>query len=226
VRAREDDLRALQRALHLAHEEAAVLLDRVPLVRRLFGPRQDAFGAAEVDDGRAHLEPDDLAVDDVALTLGVLAEDVLALGLAQALLDDLLHRLRADASEDLGALLDRDDLAELGVLAQRLCLGKRDLRLRVLDLVDGGLQHVDAHGARLWVDLHVEVLFGPVRALDRLPDDVGDDLLRQPLLGGQLGQTGHEFPVHVLPSRVLPLKMKKSGSRPTSRQARAEFWSG
>ena len=226
VRSREHDLRTFWRATHLVDQEPSMLLDGVAFVRRLLGAWQHALGPTEVDDRRAHLEADDLAVDDVPFALGVLAEDMLPLGLAQALLDDLLHRLRADPPEDLGALLDRDHLAQHRILAVGLRLGDGELRLGVLDLLDGGLQHVDAHRAGLRVDLDVEILLRAIGALDRLADDVGDDLFGETLLGGQLGESGHKFPVHYSPPEYCRDKKKEKWVKTHFSTGRAVIWSG
>ena len=52
-------------------------------------------------------------VDDFADALVELGEDVLALGLAHLLEDDLLGRLRRDAAEHFGRLRELDLVAEL-----------------------------------------------------------------------------------------------------------------
>ena len=55
-------------------------------------------------------------VDQLALAAGELVEDLVALGLAEALEDDLLGRLRADPAEDVAVeLLGLDEVARLGV---------------------------------------------------------------------------------------------------------------
>ncbi len=76
---------------------------RYDLARHLLAHRQHRLGAAEVDDDVAALEAPHDARDELALALLVLVEDVLALGLAHALQDDLLRGLRGDAAEALQA---------------------------------------------------------------------------------------------------------------------------
>src|SRR5439155_1695160 len=90
VRPTDDDLRAAERAAHLEHDDLARLSGEVALVRRLLGARQDRGGPAiELHDRGAGFEVADLRVDDVALAVRVLREDLLALRLAQRLLAHL-----------------------------------------------------------------------------------------------------------------------------------------
>ena len=61
---------------------------------------QDRLDAlAHVEDHRPRLDPVDRAGDELALAVGELVEDGVALGLAEALEDDLLGGLGADAAE-------------------------------------------------------------------------------------------------------------------------------
>ena len=92
------------------------------LERRLLGRGQDRLGpgdpalAGQVEDDRPRLDPVDGAGDQLALATGELVVGDVALGLAQALEDDLLGRLGVDPSERLGIdLLGRDEVAELGL---------------------------------------------------------------------------------------------------------------
>ena len=86
---------------------------RVALGARLFLARQHRLDAADLEDDVAVLEALDRAVHDVADALVVLGEDVLALGLADLLEDDLLGGLRRDAAEHLGRLRELHLVAEL-----------------------------------------------------------------------------------------------------------------
>src|SRR6185312_6287921 len=70
----------------------------------------------------AALEAADDAGDELALTLLVLIEDVLPLGLAHPLQDDLLGRLGGDAAEPLPGAVQLQELAVLGVLLLGLSL--------------------------------------------------------------------------------------------------------
>ena len=99
VRARHDDLRTLRRLAHLddvrLHARAVV----VPVARDLLGLRQQRLDPTEVEQRVARVGLLDDAGDDVAFAAGVLLVLHLALGLADALQDDLLRRLRGDAAE-------------------------------------------------------------------------------------------------------------------------------
>src|SRR5581483_2581819 len=186
VRAADDDGGPAQRAAYLEDHHFAVLPDEVPLVRRLLVARQDGLGLAELHDRGARFEAADLPVDDVAFALGVLREDLLALVLAQRLLDDLLRGLRADATERRRRLLERHDVAQLRVRLDALRRLQLDLELRVLDLLHDGLEQIDLEGPRRDVDLDVDVLFGAIRTLERARDDVANDLFGETLFGGEL----------------------------------------
>ena len=103
VRARQDDLRAARVFVDVEDVGLDAVAGAVRLARHLLAHRQHRLGAAEVDDDVAALEAPDDAGDELALAVLVLVEDVLALGLADALEDDLLGGLRGDAAEPLAA---------------------------------------------------------------------------------------------------------------------------
>ena len=76
--------------------------------------RLDAL--AHVEDHRPRLDAVDRAGDELALAVGELVEHGVALGLAEALQDDLLGGLGADPAEGVAVeLLDLDELARDGV---------------------------------------------------------------------------------------------------------------
>ena len=104
--------------------------------------------------------------DDLALAVLELVVDVVALGLADALVDDLLRRLRGDAAELLARVLEVDQLAELLVL------------LASAVVVLGAVEHLEQ---QLVAELGLEAGLARLRdrdlaALDRvvLVDDVDD----------------------------------------------------
>ena len=73
-----------------------------------------------------------MPLDDFADALAVLGVDVLALGLADLLEDDLLGGLRGDAAEILGRPRELDFHVHFRFVAvELLCLGERDLGGRV-----------------------------------------------------------------------------------------------
>ena len=100
IAAREDHLRALRPRANLGDDglDAAPLL--VALAVDLLGAREQRLDATEVDENVVAIARllDD-AGDDLALAVDVLLVHDRALGLADALLDDLLRGLRGDASE-------------------------------------------------------------------------------------------------------------------------------
>jgi hypothetical protein len=175
---------AAKSATDLEHHDLTRLPREVAFVRSLLGARQDrGRPAVELHDRRARVEVADLGVDDVALAVGVLREDLLALGLAKGLLDNLLCGLRADPPERRRGLLKGDHVTELGIGFDLLRGVELDLDLGILDLLDDRLEQEDLERACLHVDLYVDVLLIAVCALDRARDDVADDLFWEPLLG-------------------------------------------
>ena len=120
--ARQDELRALRRAVDLHHVRAHAVADAQHLLRDQLVARDHALDAAGLDDHVAALDALDRAGQQVVLALEEVVQDLLALGVADLLQDHLLRRLRADAAE-----LDRlerllDDVAELEV---RVALARR-----------------------------------------------------------------------------------------------------
>ena len=75
---------------------------------------EDRLGLAEVEDDRARLDAVHRPGDELALAARELVVDDVALRLAEALEDDLLGGLGADAAEGvLAELLGHDDVAGL-----------------------------------------------------------------------------------------------------------------
>src|ERR1700730_12963763 len=103
--AADDDLRTLGGLADLDDVglEASVVL--VALEGHLFGLRQERLDVAEAEERVAVVALLDHAGDDVALAAGVLLVLLVALGLADALQDDLLGGLRGDAAEVVGGVV-------------------------------------------------------------------------------------------------------------------------
>ena len=99
---REDDLRALGRVLHLDDDRLDARAVLVALAVDLLALGQQGFDAAEVDERVALVALLHDAGHDVAHAVDVLLEHEVALGLADALQDDLLGRLGGDAPEVVG----------------------------------------------------------------------------------------------------------------------------
>jgi hypothetical protein len=102
----------------LLHEGHDAVAGAVALARGLLAARQHGLHAvAEVhDDVAAALEAPHHAGDDLADAVLVVVEHALALGVAHALDDDLLGRLRGDAAEALALLRDAQEVPEEAVL--------------------------------------------------------------------------------------------------------------
>ena len=99
---REDHLRALGRVLHLDDDRLDASTVLVALGVDLLALGQQRFDAAQVDEGVALVALLHDAGDDVADAIDVLVVHEVALGLADALQDDLLGRLGGDAAEVVG----------------------------------------------------------------------------------------------------------------------------
>ena len=178
VRARHHDLRALGGLADLDDvglEAAAVV---VVLVLDLLGLRQQRLDLAEVEQRVAGVGLLDDAGDDVALAAGVLLVLHLALGLADALEDHLLGRLRGDATEVVGRVVPL--AGDVAVLVELL----RD--------------HLDVAG--LHVDLDQRFLgrvgHALVRGEERVRERLEHDLDRDALLALDVLERFHHLGIH------------------------------
>ena len=110
---RQDQLRALRRAVDLHHVGAHAIAHAQHLLLDQLVARNHAFDAARLDDHVAALDALDRAGEQIVLTLQEVVEDLLALGIADLLQDHLLRGLRADAAELDGLERLLDDVSEL-----------------------------------------------------------------------------------------------------------------
>ena len=136
-------LRALGRLQHLDDGHPHAVAGLVGLGPALLLAGQHGLGPAQVDDEVAHLLALDDAVHDLAHAARVLGEDVVALGLAHLLEDDLLRGLGGDAAQDVGGLGELDLLAHLGLGDELLRLLEGDLGLRDLHVLHDLLDRED-----------------------------------------------------------------------------------
>ncbi len=140
--ARENDLRALRRLANVEYVRAHEIVDAERLARNLLVDRHDGFVAAfEHNEHVALLVALHRSGHQVVELARVLIEDGVALGLADALHDDLLGRLRGDASE----IFRRDFLIEEVARLIRLAgLSHRDLELGIFDRFgdDAAMEHL------------------------------------------------------------------------------------
>ena len=127
VGARQDELRPLRVPVDVVEDRADALPLAVALGARLLVARDDRLGLAEVDDHVAALEALDRAAHQLADLREVLVVDVVALGLADLLVEHLLGRLRRDAAEAdrLAVLPDLVAEREVGDFHGRLALAGR-----------------------------------------------------------------------------------------------------
>ena len=140
--------------------------------RNAFVASQQGFGAAQIGDDVAELDPLDQAVDVLADPVFELLVLALALGLAHLLDNHLLGGLRRDAAEVDGRQGLDQEVAQLGVGLAFPRLIKGDLDGLVLDRI-GDLEIArQLDGAALAVDGGADVVLvpvlGPSRLLDRL----------------------------------------------------------
>src|SRR5437899_214724 len=124
---RQDQLRALRRAVHFRHKGANPVADAQHFLCDQLVARNHALDAPGFDDRAAALYPFHGAGEQVVFALEEVVQDLLALGVADFLQADLLRCLRADATE-----LDRlerflDDIAELQVRVALGGIGDRKL---------------------------------------------------------------------------------------------------
>src|SRR5258708_1192408 len=139
VGARKHHLWPLRLRVYIDDHGLDAVALRVAPAPPLLPPRDDSLGlAVEVDDHVAALEALDITVLQFAELVPELVVDLLPLGLADLLVEDLLGRLGGDASEVTGRLRQRDmhlvALLDFGV--DLLGLVRADLGVVVLDDVD------------------------------------------------------------------------------------------
>ena len=136
--------------------------------------------APDFRDDVAAFEALDGGVDDFADALAELGMDLLALGLADALGDDLLGRLRRDPAELLGFLRKLDLHAHFGFVAVELLrFGQRDLPRRARHLGDDQADGIELDLPGLEVEARTQIFVAledlarrrEVRIFDRADDD-------------------------------------------------------
>ena len=186
--ARQDDLRAAQGRVDLGDEGADAVAGAQVLLRDHLRTAQAPLDAARFDDDVALVEALDGADEDLLAAREEIGEELLALGVADLLQDDLLGRLCADPADrdgldllldvvvdlDVGDLLDGLEVQHLGIGQLQTCLVRHHVPAAE-GLVLAGLA-VDRHAD---VDLAALQLLRRrcERRLDRLEDDLEVDAL-------------------------------------------------
>jgi hypothetical protein len=189
--ARQDDLRATRIAVDAQQVGADAVADAQVFLGNHLVTRQQGLDLASLDNGIAALHALDRAVDDVLLALQEVSQNLLALGIADFLQDDLLGSLGTDAPEidRLQRLLER--VARLDFRIVLLRFGKRHLEVLIDVFVVGhdlpateGLEFTrlaidrDTH-----VGLVMDTLLG--RRGERQFKGAKDDVLADVLFAGQ-----------------------------------------
>jgi hypothetical protein len=205
VGAADIDQRTLGGAPNLEHVCLDVLANSVVLARALVGGRKDRLGPSDVEDDAAWLYTAHRAGDDLRLTLGVLAKDLLALNLAQSLAEELRCHLGVDSAE--GCVLEitePDQVANLGIGLDLARLVDGEFDRRILDLVDDVHRAIGLEAAGVGIPVGKNVLVAgggaAVCGLDGLAERGHELLARNVLLGVQLQERAGNVAVHAAPS--------------------------
>ena len=99
VAATHDDLRPSRLVAHLDDDRLHAIASIEPLVGDALGARHDRLGVTEIENHIPAIDLLDNPGDEITLPAGIQLEDLAALGVSQALGDDLLGRLGSDAAE-------------------------------------------------------------------------------------------------------------------------------
>src|SRR6266513_175304 len=228
--ARQDQLRAARLAVDLHHPGAHAVADPEVLLRNHVLARQQRLEAAGLDDGAAALHALHRAGDQLVTARQEIVQDLLALGITDALQDHLLRRLRADAAE-----LDRlerllDEVFELGVRFALLRFRERDLRRGRLERVVGhhlpAPERLVSPGVAVDVHAHVDILgiFFLGRRGERHLERAEDDLARHVFLPCQHVHQHHQLTIpgyRISSHAILTIRVSASPARGRRAPARA-----
>ena len=201
--ARQDQLRAARLAVDLHHPGAHAVADAQVLLRDHLLARQQRLQAARLDDRAAALHALHRAGHQLVAARQEVVQDLLALGVADALQDHLLGGLRADAAElDVSSRL-LDDVVELGVGLAASCASSTDsicARVPVGRVVGHHLpaaERLVVAGVAVDRDAHVDVLGVLLlgRRGERHLERAEDDVARHVLLARQHVHQHHQFAI-------------------------------
>src|SRR5690606_14889273 len=202
-RARQVQLRAAALAVDLRDVRAHAISDAQVLLRDHLVARQARLDLARLDDGALAIHALDRSGEHRFAACEEVVDDLLALGVADLLQEDLLGGLRADAPEVDRLELFLDVVADLDVADLLLRFGQDDLDVVVLEFPIGHDQPA-AERLRLAghaVDRHADVDFlleallhgGSKRALERAEHDLALDVL----LARERIDQQQNFPAHL-----------------------------
>ena len=210
-----------------ADEVALVIILRADLL----GGGEHGVGlvvAAADADGHVvgrRLDAQDRTGEDLMLLRRERVEDHAALGLADALDDDLLGRLGRDAAEGLRLHVDVDQIAQLRGLADLAGRVERDLGGGGDDVVDDFLLHVHVHIVVLDLDkdvIGIAVLVLLVCGDERLRDLLDHVALRDPAFFFQLRKRRKNFGIHVF--EIPPFKTRREAAPARPRFSGMYVW--
>ncbi len=145
------------------------------------------------------------ADDDFIFLAAEAVELAFALGLAQALGDDLFGRLRRDASKIIRRHIDHHLISNFRVRLALLDLFQRHLGLLIGHIFlgcDGLFSEVDTRQTGLQIDLSRHILIGadvpisPIRAHHRRSDRVQHNVSRQVIFSADLIKCQGELTLH------------------------------
>ena len=160
----QHDLGALAAAADFHHIDADAVALVDGLAGDLLGSGQDGLGvlplSGQLQNGAAvtGVDAGDDGGQDLVLLAGVLVSDHTALGLADALDNDLLGGGGGDAAEVAGLHVDADLVAQLGILGIGAGLLQGHFGGGVEHLLHDGLDGVHGDGAGLLVDVDEHVV--------------------------------------------------------------------
>ena len=150
MRSGNDQLRTSRILVDLEQEHLDPLAGSISLGRHLLARRHHRLGLAELDDDGAGIGALDDAVDDLALPIGELLVDGIALVVANALEHDLLGGLRGDAAEVLRRPLNPQRVADFRCRQVGDRFWQEHVIEWILDLVDNVLDADKPGSSRCW----------------------------------------------------------------------------
>jgi hypothetical protein len=165
MRAGNDELRTLRILVDLEQQDLDSLARSISLSRHLLARGHHCLSLAELDDHGAGVGSLDRAVDDLALPIGELLVDGVALVIANALEHDLLCGLRRDPAKVFRRALDPQSVPHFRGRRQVERLGEKHIVQRIFDFFDHVFDQIDLNQACICVYRDVDILFSVLHLL-------------------------------------------------------------